>query len=46
LRELSAGWKDRPVWTVGGDWECINTEDDLETVIAYVLEAQDRKSLE
>ena len=46
LRELSERWADRPVWTVGGDWECINTEDDLETVIAYVLEAQDRKSLE
>ena len=46
LRELSECWSDRPVWTVGGDWECVNSEDDLETVIAYVLEAQDRKSLE
>ena len=33
---------DRPVWSVGGDWKCINTEDDLEQVILYVSEAQDR----
>jgi REP element-mobilizing transposase RayT len=42
LREHSAEFCDRPVWTVGGDWECINTEEDLETVCLYVREAQDR----
>jgi len=42
LRETWAEFCDRPVWTVGGDWQCINSEDDLETVIVYVAEAQDR----
>ena len=46
LRECSSVFADRPVWTVGGDWECINTKDDLEIVIAYVMESQDRKHLE
>lgn len=32
----------RPVWTVGGDWKCINTEDDLERTILYARDAQDR----
>ncbi len=38
-------WKqfcDRDVWTVGGDWDCINCEEDLEAVCLYVREAQDR----
>ena len=34
---------DRMVWTRGGDWKCINKEDDLEAVIQYVTEAQDRQ---
>ena len=42
LREQWTVFCDRPVWTVGGDWDCINSEDDLETVIVYVREAQDR----
>jgi hypothetical protein len=42
LREQWAVFRDRPVWTVGGDWECINSEDDLETGCPYVREAQDR----
>jgi REP element-mobilizing transposase RayT len=42
LREQWAVFRDRPVWAVGGDWECINSEDDLETVCLYVREAQDR----
>ena len=42
LREHWAVFCDRPVWTVGGDWECINSEDDLESVCRYVREAQDR----
>jgi REP element-mobilizing transposase RayT len=48
-RGLRAQWsqfRDRPIWTVGGDWECINTEDDLEAVILYVEVAQDRKGIE
>lgn len=48
-RGLRAHWpafRDRPVWTHGGDWECINTDDDLEAVCAYVREAQDRKNLD
>ena len=42
LREQWTVFCDRPVWTVGGDWECINQEEDLATVCEYVLEAQDR----
>lgn len=46
LREQWPVFRDRPVWTVGGDWECINSEDDLETVCLYVREAQDRMDRE
>jgi len=45
-RVLRTDWplfQDRPVWTTGGDWRCINSEDDLEHAIAYVNDAQDRK---
>jgi len=42
LREKWSAFQDRPVWTTGGDWKCINTEDDLEAVCLYVDEAQDR----
>lgn len=45
-RVLRERWKEclgRPIWTEGGDWKCINEEDDLERVIQYVAEAQDRK---
>jgi REP element-mobilizing transposase RayT len=45
LRESWTVFCDRPVWTVGGDWECINSEDDLEAVVLYVSEAQDRMYL-
>ena len=41
-----AGYFDCPVWTEGGDWECINSVDDLEQVIEYVLNAQDGKGNE
>jgi REP element-mobilizing transposase RayT len=41
LREQWAEFCDRPVWTIGGDWQCINTEDDLEQVCVYVRDAQD-----
>ena len=42
LRERWPQFVDRPVWTTGGDWQCINSEDELEQVIVYVNEAQDR----
>ena len=41
LREQWTVFCNRPVWTHGGDWECINDEADLETVCLYVREAQD-----
>ena len=47
-RVLREGWpkfEARPVWTVGGDWECVNTEEDLEQLVIYVSEVQDRKGL-
>lgn len=43
LRERRRVFRDRPVWAVGGDWQCVNSEDDLESVIQYVTEAQHRK---
>jgi hypothetical protein len=43
LREGYREFCNRPVWTVGGDWQCINTEEDLASIIEYVNEAQDRK---
>ncbi len=46
LRERWSEFVDRPVWTIGGDWRCINTEDELEQVIVYVSEAQDRMQFE
>ncbi len=42
LRERWPQFCERPVWTVGGDWVCVNSEDDLEQVCLYVREAQDR----
>jgi hypothetical protein len=42
LRESWAEFIDRPVWTSGGDWQCINTEEELHDVVQYVREAQDR----
>ena len=46
VRNVDPSFRDRPVWTRGGDWECINDEDDLEQVIEYVRNAQDRKYLD
>ncbi len=46
LREQWAIFVDRPVWTTGGDWQCVNTEEELDRVILYVSEAQDRKELD
>ena len=42
LRAIDARFQDRTVWTRGGDWQCINSEDDLESCILYVRDAQDR----
>ena len=42
IRQHWEEFRDRNVWTVGGDWECVNSEEDLETVSLYVREAQDR----
>ncbi|TWT95708.1 hypothetical protein [Neorhodopirellula pilleata] len=45
-RVLREGWPifiDRPIWSVGGDWKCVNNEEDLEAVILYAGEIQDRK---
>jgi REP element-mobilizing transposase RayT len=46
LREQCEVFIDRPVWTVGGDWKCVQREDDLEQVMIYVADAQDRMGLE
>jgi REP element-mobilizing transposase RayT len=46
LREHSNQFCDRTVWTVGGDCECINSEEELEAVCLYVREAQDRVGCE
>jgi REP element-mobilizing transposase RayT len=42
LRQQDHRFADRPVWTVRGDWQCVNTDDDLEQAIQYAGEAQDR----
>ncbi|QDT90804.1 hypothetical protein [Gimesia algae] len=45
-RVLRQDWPvfiDRPVWTVGGDWQCINSENELEQAVIYAGEVQDRK---
>lgn len=44
-RGLRDNWEefvDRPVWTVGGDCQTINSEDALDIVCIYVRDAQDR----
>ena len=46
LREHFYAFRDRAVWTVGGDWQCVNTEDELERVILYASDAQERKDRE
>jgi REP element-mobilizing transposase RayT len=42
LRQQSERYCNRAVWTVGGDWESVNSDDDLEAVCLYVREAQDQ----
>ena len=41
-----AGVRRNRCWTEGGSCRWINQEDDLETAITYVVEAQDRKGAE
>ena len=43
IRERWPQFIERPVWTVGGDWQCVNTEEELDQVILYAGEAQERK---
>jgi REP element-mobilizing transposase RayT len=45
LREHWEEFRDRPVWTTLGDWQCIRNEEELETVVLYVVESQDRMHL-
>lgn len=42
LRQQDIRFGNRPVWTVGGDWQCLNTEEDLEQAIMYAGDAQGR----
>ena len=42
LRENDERFASRPVWTTGGDWKCINTEDDLQQAVLYAGELQER----
>lgn len=42
LRKQDSRFLDRPIWTVRGDWQCVNTDEDLEQAIQYAGEAQDR----
>lgn len=44
LRERWPVFANRPVWSVGGDWQCINSEHDLNQVVLYAGAVQDRKS--
>jgi len=46
IRDSAPTFRDRPVWTEGGDWKCVNTEEELHRVIEYVRDAQDLKGIE
>ncbi len=46
LRALPQPIKNEKVWTKGGDIEFIDADDDLEQVVIYVTEAQDRMDRE
>ena len=46
LRDSIPKFLNRPVWSEGGDWQCVDTESDLEEVIRYASEAQDLKWIE
>ena len=42
LRALPNPVSNEKVWTKGGDIEFIDTDDDLEKVVLYITESQDR----
>ncbi|MDB2687023.1 hypothetical protein N9Y42_07395 [Mariniblastus sp.] len=42
IRKIDKGFIGRPVWTVKGDVEYLNTDEELERAILYASEAQDR----
>ncbi|WP_235034003.1 transposase [Roseiconus lacunae] len=42
LRRMPDAISQQKVWTKGGDMEFIDTDEDLEQVVVYVTEAQDR----
>ena len=42
LKQFARPIENDKVWTKGGDIEFIDTEDELDNVVAYVTEAQDR----
>jgi REP element-mobilizing transposase RayT len=46
LRERWHGFNGRPVWSSGGHWGPVKTEKELEQVLFYVGEGQDRKGRE
>ncbi|MCA8991157.1 MAG: transposase [Planctomycetaceae bacterium] len=46
LRGSFSIWKDRPIWSVKGDIQFLDTEDDIDTCVTYVLDAQNRKDRE
>jgi REP element-mobilizing transposase RayT len=43
LRRHCDTWRERPVWSAKGDREFLNSEDEIDQCVVYVLEAQDRK---
>ncbi|MEZ5943865.1 MAG: hypothetical protein R3C18_20910 [Planctomycetaceae bacterium] len=43
LRRSFSIWRDRPIWSVKGDIEFLDSENDIETCATYVLDAQNRK---
>jgi len=45
LRESPLPIENEKIWTKGGDIEIVDTEDDLEKVVLYITEAQDRMDL-
>lgn len=46
LRAADPQFRERPIWSRGGDWQCINSEDGLATVVQYAGEVQDAKKPE
>ena len=46
LREAPDAMTNDKVWTQGGDCEIVNGDDNLQRVVQYILEAQDRMDRE